>query len=179
MKKFAILLSLLVSSVAFGRMNTADMSCAEARALVKEKGAIVLSHGDQSLYTRFVSSARYCQTGESTQTAFAISGDEDKCRVGYVCADRDSSGSYTAPSEYHVCREGSRQIFTEHDSTNDRSYQVVRTCTNGRWYPKAPPVTPIQCKEGRTQIFWENSSNSDHQVQVIKVCRSGKWINRK
>lgn len=178
MKKFFIMLSLVLSSTAFARQNTADMTCDEARALVKKSGAIVLSHGDQSLYSRFVNSARYCNSGETTQAAYAISADEDKCFVGYVCADRDSSGTFHAPSEYRRCKEGSRAIFTEHDQVNDRSYQVVRTCTNGRWYPKAPPVTPIKCKEGKQQVFWENDSTNDRQVMVIKVCRSGKWINR-
>lgn len=174
-----ILIALAFSATAFARQNTADMTCDEARSLVKQSGAIVLSHGDQSLYSRFVNSARFCNSGETTQAAYAISADEDKCFVGYVCADRDSSGTFHAPSEYRKCKEGSRTIFTEYDSTNDRSYQVVRTCQNGRWYPKAPPVTIRKCKEGSTTIFWENDSTNDRTVMVAKVCRNGKWINRK
>ncbi len=175
MKKMILVASLLLSASVFARQNTADMTCAEAQSLVKASGAIVLSHGDQALYTRFVKNSNYCNSGENAVATYAVTADEDKCKVGKSCVDKDSFGSVVTSSEFKKCREGSRQVFYIHDNVNDRTISEVRTCTNGRWYPKAPAPRIIKCKEGkytsgREYLYGEGYFN------VTRQCQSGKWV---
>lgn len=177
MKKMILVASLLLSASVFARQNTADMTCAEAQSLVKASGAIVLSHGDQALYTRFVKSANYCNSGERAVATYAVTIDEDKCNVGKSCVDRDSFGSVVTSSEFKKCREGSRQVFWENDRFNsDHQVAVVRTCTNGRWYPKAPAPRIIKCKDGRRFSGIEYLYDRNGYFNVTRECKNGKYV---
>lgn len=166
----------LASSVLWARPNTVDFTCSEVRQMVKDTGTFILSHGDDALYSRFVSGNQHCQGGEHAVTAYALTLDETKCRVGYVCRDRDHHGSFIAPSRIKVCREGSRQAFTVNDSANDRSYTEVRTCTNGRWYPKAPAPKITKCKDGRRYSGTEYLHDRNGYFDVTRECKNGKYI---
>jgi hypothetical protein len=76
------------SAIAQARPSTWTMTCDQDRALVQENGAIVLNYdyqGDNVLYDRFVSDARYCDPGEHLETAYVHASDTDSCIIGYVC----------------------------------------------------------------------------------------------
>ena len=176
MKKMILVASLLLSASVFARQNTADMTWAEAQSLVKSAGAIVLSHGDQALYTRFVKNASFCNSGEKAAATYAVTADEDKCLVAKSCVDRDSFGSVVTSSFFHKCKEGSRQAFSVQDPTLDRTTTEVRTCTNGRWYPKAPAPRIIKCKEGRYSSSTEYLSDRNGYFNVTRQCQNGKHV---
>lgn len=176
MKKMILVASLLLSASVFARQNTADMTCAEAQSLVKASGAIVLSHGDQALYTRFVRSAAFCNGGEKAAVTYAVTADEDKCRVGFSCVDRDHHGTVVTSSFFRKCKEGSRQAFTVNDRINDRHYTEIRTCTNGRWYPKAPAPRIIKCKDGRRFSGVEYLHDRNGYFNVTRECKNGKYL---
>ncbi len=165
----------IFSSTLWARPNTVDFTCSEVRQMVRDNGTFILSHGDDSLFSRFVSGNQHCQGGDHAVNAYAITLDENKCRVGYVCKDRDYNGNFIAPSRIKVCREGSRQVFQIHDGVNDRTVSEVRTCTNGRWYPKAPAPKITKCKDGkyssgREYLYGEGYFN------VTRQCNDGKWV---
>lgn len=175
MKKMILVASLLLSASVFARTNTADLTCAEAQDLVKEAGAIVLSHGDQNLYTRFVKNSLYCNNGKAAST-FAVTLDKDSCKVGYSCVDKDDASFVTVPSEIKKCKEGSRQIFVVGTTSDDRNITEVRTCTNGRWFPKAPAPTIIKCKEGKFSTGVEYLYDRNGHFNVTRQCQAGKWV---
>lgn len=66
------------------RPSTTRMSCAGARTLVAQRGAIVLGTGP-SLYDRYVSSQGFCQPDEITKPAWAPTADNRQCFIGYRC----------------------------------------------------------------------------------------------
>jgi len=65
---------------------TTGRPCSADRALVNDRGAVVLSTG-QYTYGRFVRDARYCQVDQYPQPAWVPSDDTAQCFVGYRCAD--------------------------------------------------------------------------------------------
>jgi len=87
MKSLFILAIALSSASAFARPSTTNMACADAAALVKAKGAIVLSTGAYT-YDRFVAHAGYCGAGEKALGAWVNTADSDSCFIGYVCKNR-------------------------------------------------------------------------------------------
>jgi len=76
--------AVLLSQPALARPDTTRMSCAAARSLVEQAGAIVLSTGG-STFDRFVHHRGYCTPSEITQPAFVPARDEPYCFVGYTC----------------------------------------------------------------------------------------------
>jgi len=73
-----------------------------------------------------------------------------------------------------ACVDGQTQIFTEARG-NDRFVNVLRTCVNGRYYPKS--VTKgAACKEG-TVAFWSVAREGLDRYDTVKfVCVNGKYI---
>jgi len=59
------------------------MTCEQAKALVQKSGTIVLSTGPH-LYGAVVASSSYCRA-TIAQPKFAVTRDNAKCQVGYVC----------------------------------------------------------------------------------------------
>jgi hypothetical protein len=95
MRAALILVSTVAAQEAFGQGRPASsaMSCGAASRSVSAAGAIVLSTGTYT-YDRFVSSARFCAPGESTEPAWVPTADVEQCFVGYRCrgvAQRQSS----------------------------------------------------------------------------------------
>ena len=177
MKLIAITALTLLSSTVFARPNTVDFTCSEVREMVRDNGTFILSHGDDSLYSRFVSNSIQCNGGDVSVRAYAPTLDENRCNVGYVCQDRDMAhGTYIAPTRIKVCREGSRQAFSVQDPTLDRTTTEVRTCTNGRWYPKAPAPKIIKCKEGRYSSSTEYLADRSGYFNVTRQCQNGKHV---
>jgi len=79
---------LATSSAAFAaRPDTRAMTCEQARAFVRQQGAVVMTTG-QYTYLRIVSGYGYCDRGEETWLQVAPTLDNPKCRVGYICRDR-------------------------------------------------------------------------------------------
>ncbi len=87
-KYFALGLGLLVLSPLFaqaqGRPDVRNMSCGEARSLVRQQGAAVLTTGRHT-YDRFVSSERFCPIGYITRRAYVDTRDAAGCAIGYTC----------------------------------------------------------------------------------------------
>jgi len=77
----------LIAPPAAARPSTLAMICEEAAALVASSGAIVLSTGRHT-YDRFVSGPRFCPFDDYADRAFAPTGDDRSCRLGYVCRHR-------------------------------------------------------------------------------------------
>jgi hypothetical protein len=81
----AALLALLATAASAQRPSTQDMTCAEATALITERGAIVLGTGGYT-YRRFVAHRGYCRGNEQTEPAWAPTA-EGRCRIGRICVD--------------------------------------------------------------------------------------------
>jgi hypothetical protein len=89
-------LSATTQASAAARPDTRIMTCEQARAFVREKGAVIMSTG-QYTYERFVSGYGYCDRGEETWLQVAPTKDNPKCRVGYICRDRISDDHEHGP----------------------------------------------------------------------------------
>lgn len=87
MKHLLVIAGLLASTAAYARPYTPSMSCADARALVRSSGAVVLSTGD-GLFDRYVAHRGYCQRDEVTRPAWVPTRDSNACKVGYTCEQR-------------------------------------------------------------------------------------------
>ena len=87
-------LSLAASAALAQRPSSLEMTCGEARDLVRSSGAIVLGTGGQT-YDRFVAHPSYCLQGEEAYGGWTHTQDEARCPVGLVCrpgetySDRD------------------------------------------------------------------------------------------
>jgi hypothetical protein len=90
----AVALSVAASAAQAERPSSLDMTCGEARDLVRSSGAIVLGTGGQT-YDRFVAHPSYCLQGEEAYGGWTRTLDEARCPVGLVCrpgetySDRD------------------------------------------------------------------------------------------
>ncbi len=90
MKKIALTLSVLglvsAASVAQAALvNTGDLTTSEAKTLVQDKGAIVLSTAP-GIYDRYVANAAFCAPHEDTQRAYVVTKDSNHSLIGYTCA---------------------------------------------------------------------------------------------
>lgn len=95
-KYFALGLGLLVFPPVFAhaqaRPDVRNMSCGEARSLIRQQGAAVLTTGRHT-YDRFVSNERFCPIGNVTKRAYVDTRNATGCAIGYTCEldmrDRD------------------------------------------------------------------------------------------
>lgn len=67
-----------------GRPDARSMTCAQARSLVLQRGAVVLTTG-QHTYDRYVANERFCPLGYMTRRADVQTRDAQSCVVGYTC----------------------------------------------------------------------------------------------
>ena len=72
--------------MAQGLPDTLDMSCAQARAIVRQSGAVVLATGPR-LYERYVTNRTYCSPDQDTQPAWTATADSPQCQLGDRCID--------------------------------------------------------------------------------------------
>ncbi len=72
---------------AAARPDTRAMTCEQARAFVRQNGAVVMSTG-QYTYERFVAGFGYCEADEEPWLQVAPTLDNSKCRVGNICRTR-------------------------------------------------------------------------------------------
>ena len=70
------------------RLSTTDMSCAQARALVAQEGALVLGTGGQT-YDRFVRDLGFCQREETIRQSFVPTLDTPQCPIGFRCVQAE------------------------------------------------------------------------------------------
>ena len=82
-----ILLVLALAGPASARPDARKMTCEQARQMIRQNGAVVMTTG-QYTYKRFVASIGYCDYWETTRSAWTATRDNPKCRIGYVCEDR-------------------------------------------------------------------------------------------
>ena len=88
MRPFIAIVALACSvapALAQGLPSTLSMSCASARALVTNQGAIVLSTGGRT-YDRFVSTPGLCDLGLYGVAAFVPTADNEQCYIGFYCS---------------------------------------------------------------------------------------------
>ena len=89
MRKLTILILLLsFSDIAHARPDVRTMTCAQARALVRQSGAVVLSTGRYN-YDRYVASQAYCYIPYYIRRAWIVTGDTSQCLVGFTCEPRN------------------------------------------------------------------------------------------
>ncbi len=62
------------------------MTCAQAQALVQQRGAIVVGTGPH-VYDRYVADRRWCMPTQRTFNAFVATRDNRNCLIGYTCRD--------------------------------------------------------------------------------------------
>ena len=74
------------------------------------------------------------------------------------------------------CVEGSTQVFTERDTTEDHSKMVVRKCVNGTFFPKGNPPKKASCVEGTLTSYTQKDTTEDHNVTVVTKCVGGKHV---
>ncbi|MES0872172.1 MULTISPECIES: hypothetical protein [unclassified Pseudovibrio] len=84
-------LALIVSTSAFARPDTRQMSCLEARSVVQRAGGIVLSTGART-YDRFVAGLQFCQPYERLMSRWVPTKDQKRCFIGYSCEPGYNSG---------------------------------------------------------------------------------------
>lgn len=63
------------------------MSCAAARGLVQQYGAVTIGTGSH-LYDRFVTDAGFCTITQTTEPAWIATADNPQCLVGRLCVER-------------------------------------------------------------------------------------------
>lgn len=73
-----------MAAEAQGRPDARAMTCAQARSLVMQSGALVLTTG-QHTYDRYVSHERFCSPGYMTRRAHVQTRDAQFCPIGYRC----------------------------------------------------------------------------------------------
>jgi hypothetical protein len=66
------------------RPDTRAMTCQQAQAFVRQRGAVVMTTG-QFTYARIVAGLGFCGGDEETQLKIAPTRDQPRCRVGLVC----------------------------------------------------------------------------------------------
>jgi hypothetical protein len=85
MRRLMILIILLsFADIAYARPDVRTMTCAQARALVFQYGAIVLTTGRYT-YDRYVSRQAYCERPFVIRRAWVATGDTRQCNIGYTC----------------------------------------------------------------------------------------------
>lgn len=193
MKTFVVLALALVSSTAFARPNTTDLTCRDASGLVAEQGAINLNVGAPGLFERFVANRGFCGGFEQARPAYVATLDNASCKIGYVCEVGDRGGNSVAkkiPAAYGKCEAGSYSqaradaYFPEY-AGKDKVPNITVVCTAaGKWVPankawKAPVTKGGQvCKNGDVSWYPSAPSRDDRFGKVKSVCVNGKWIKQ-
>jgi hypothetical protein len=89
-RQVCLLLAIVSATTAMARPDTRAMSCAQAAALVRAQGAVVMSTGEFT-YDRYVAGGAHCMALQITVRATAPTADNPKCRVGFTCRQQVST----------------------------------------------------------------------------------------
>ncbi len=88
MRKLAIwMLLLTIADVAYARPDVRTMTCAQAKALVRQIGSVVMTTGKYT-YERYVAGQAYCERPYVKRRAWIATKDTSECLVGFTCEDR-------------------------------------------------------------------------------------------
>ena len=88
MRRFVLLiLFLTIADIAYARPDVRTMSCAQASALVRQSGAVVLTTGRYT-YDRYVARQAYCDRPYVIRRAWVGTADTNRCNIGYTCEQR-------------------------------------------------------------------------------------------
>ena len=88
MRKLTILFLLLsLADIAHARPDVRTMSCAQASAVVRQYGAVVLTTGKYT-YDRYVAGQAYCERPYVIRRAWVATADTNQCNIGYTCEQR-------------------------------------------------------------------------------------------
>jgi hypothetical protein len=174
MKALFVIALALVSTSAFARPNTANLTCRDASGLVAQSGAIVLSTGSAALYDRFVANSSYCGAGEAAVAAYVTTLDNDSCKIGFACQQAEPGQALAKkyPSKILACKEGRRSRTYTYDGDKEIAHATV--CKNGKYvrvdgYRDPAPVYRA-CKEGAT--FTESERGEGTKTWQ---CQGGKY----
>jgi hypothetical protein len=86
----SFLMGLVISGPAFARPYAPKLACETLKAMIYDKGALVLSTG-QFTFDRYVRDQGYCMLGEITEPAWLTSANQAQCFVGYTCGGRQAN----------------------------------------------------------------------------------------
>ena len=87
-----IFIAMLLAGPASARPDARAMTCQQARLMVQQQGAVVMTTGRYT-YQRFVAHRGHCDYWETIRTAWTATRDDPKCRIGYICEPRmDDNG---------------------------------------------------------------------------------------
>ena len=88
MRKLTICILLLsLADIAHARPDVRTMTCAQASALVRQYGAVVLTTGRYT-YDRYVARQAYCERPFVILRAWVATADTKQCNIGYTCEQR-------------------------------------------------------------------------------------------
>ena len=89
-RSIAILIAVLDASLGHAqvRPDTLQMTCAQASALIRSRGSVVLGTGPD-IYDRFVASGGFCSNTQVLIPAWVRAADSPQCFVGYRCLWRN------------------------------------------------------------------------------------------
>lgn len=80
----AFCFTVVAPSAAEARIDVRTLACGDAKSLVWQSGAIVLTTGRHT-YDRFVVNERLCPPGHMTRPAYVQTRDAQACEIGYIC----------------------------------------------------------------------------------------------
>ena len=89
-KVFIAALVILSAGAAQARPSLYTMTCSEAQAVVRSRGAVVADTGP-NVTRRLVSNASYCDRLQKTKPFFGKTIDNPQCRIGLRCATEQMS----------------------------------------------------------------------------------------
>ncbi len=79
-------MTVAMTSIASARPDTRSMTCQQARAVVQQYKAIVMSTG-QYTYERIVIGQGYCSSTQISKPLYAPTVDVERCKVGNICEE--------------------------------------------------------------------------------------------
>lgn len=81
--------AIVSDALAQSRPSTLGMSCGQAQAFVRSRGAVVMTTGPHT-FDRFVATRQFCTPDEELEPTWARTRDAAQCMVGYRCEPRRS-----------------------------------------------------------------------------------------
>ncbi|HMN69294.1 MAG TPA: hypothetical protein PKC28_12195, partial [Bdellovibrionales bacterium] len=72
------------------------------------------------------------------------------------------------------CKDGQQTWFTEARPHGHGQVRVLRTCVDGRYYPKKT-TKGVRCKEGQQAWFTKTAPRGDGQISELRTCVDGRY----
>ncbi len=84
----AVTVTAAVPVIAEARPSTQSYTCEGVKSLIRQRGAIVMSHKARHLYRRFVDSRYDCDTRSARTKPFSVPTKSGRCRLKICIDDR-------------------------------------------------------------------------------------------